>query len=156
MSHIKCKGANTGFFPLLSAPSLFLFCFSRFYPTIYSLYSPTSVFFLSFSLSVLSLYVYLRAYTCECGYVYVLVHLVESKEFWVGFIHFPSSLRGSLWWHTTRYATCLEWDFTIAVFHLPTWMLGWHRWSTIKFSVESLAQHALWMREFSGTSFIIS
>lgn len=137
-------------------PITLLILFFPFLPYHILIVLPYIFFFLSFSLSVFSLYVYLRAYTCERGYVYVLVHLVESKEFWVCFIHFPSSLWGSLWWHTTRYATCLEWDFTIAVFHLPTWMLGWHRWSTIKFSVESLAQQALWMREFSGTSFIIS
>lgn len=137
-------------------PITLLILFFPFLPYRILILFPIIFFFLSFSLSVFSLYVYLRAYTCECGYIYVLVHLVESKEFWVCFIHFPSSLWGSLWWHTTRYATCLEWDFTIAVFHLPTWMLGWHRWSTIKFSVESLAQQALWMREFSGTSFIIS
>ena len=129
---MKCKVANTALFPLLSAPSLFSFCFSLILPYHILILLPF-ICFLFILFSVFSLYVCLRAYACECGYAYVVVHLLESEDFWVCFIHFPSSFWGSLWWHTTGYATCLEWDLTIAVFHLPTGMLGWHRWSTIKF-----------------------
>lgn len=50
------------------------------YPTLYSSCSPSSVFFLSLSLPVPSLNVYLCVCTYECWYIYVVVHLLESKN----------------------------------------------------------------------------